>query len=174
MLLVFDDALAIAVTWLICINAKAIALRLHVMDIPDHKRKSHSQPTPLVGGMGILLPLFLWLGAAVLIGVYEDRQFASMLMLCGAGVGLAGFADDQTSTSPLSRILALLVFLGVAVTLVPGLIAHSLNWGSFEPTPLHPALYSALIALTAAGIVNAVNMADGQNGLVPGLFVIWS
>jgi UDP-GlcNAc:undecaprenyl-phosphate GlcNAc-1-phosphate transferase len=144
------------------------------MDFPDHQRKSHRQPTPLVGGMAILLSLLVWLAGAVLTDVYKDQQFASMLMLCGAGVGLAGFADDQTSTTPLSRILALLVFLGVAVALAPGLIAHSLNWGSFEPTPLHPALYSALIALTAAGIVNAVNMADGQNGLVPSLFVIWS
>src|SRR5207248_2752412 len=58
--------------------------------------------------------------------------------------------------------------------LVPGLVAHSLNWGSFEPTPLPPAVYAALIAVTAAGIVNAVNMADGQNGLVPSMFVIWS
>jgi UDP-GlcNAc:undecaprenyl-phosphate GlcNAc-1-phosphate transferase len=168
------DALAIALSWLICINAKPIAERLHVMDFPDHKRKSHRRPTPLVGGMAILLPLLLWLGSALVTGVYTDQQFASMLMLCGAGVGLAGFADDQTSTSPLSRILALLVFLGVAVALVPGLIAHSLNWGSFDPTPLHPVLYAALIALTAAGIVNSVNMADGQNGLVPSLFVIWS
>jgi len=144
------------------------------MDFPDHQRKSHRKPTPLVGGMAILLPLLLWLCAALLTGLYSDQQFASMLMLCGAGVGLAGFADDQTCTTPLSRILALLLFLAVAVALVPALIAHSLNWGSFEPTPLHPVLYGALIALTAAGIVNAVNMADGQNGLVPGLFVIWS
>ena len=128
MLLVFLDALAVAASWLICINARAIALRLHVMDFPDHQRKSHHKPTPLVGGMGILLPLLVWLCAAVLTGLFRDQQFAAMLMLCGAGVGLAGFADDQTCTTPLSRILALLLFLAVAVALVSALIAHSLNW----------------------------------------------
>ena len=174
MLIVFLDFIAIAAAWLICANAESVGRRLHVMDNPDRERKSHPQPTPLVGGIGILVPLLIWLAGALMAGILTDQRFASMLILCASGVGLAGFADDQTSTSPLSRILALLVFLGVAMTLVPELIAHSLNWGSFAPTPLPPATYAILIALTAAGIVNAVNMADGQNGLVPSMFVIWS
>lgn len=174
MLIVFVDFIAIAAAWLICVNADAIGLRLRVMDHPDQARKNHPLPTPLVGGIGILVPLLIWLAGAMMSDYLKDQPFAAMLILCAAGVGLAGFADDQTSTTPLSRILALLVFLGVAITLAPGLIAGSLNWGSFEPTPLPPALYAGLIALTSAGIVNAVNMADGQNGLVPGMFVIWS
>jgi UDP-GlcNAc:undecaprenyl-phosphate/decaprenyl-phosphate GlcNAc-1-phosphate transferase len=174
MLIIFLDVIAIAACWLICINADAIGRRLRVMDYPDRARKNHPQPTPLVGGIGILVPLLIWLAGVLVAGDVIDSRFASMLILCAAGVGLAGFADDQTSTSPLSRILSLLVFLGVAMTLAPGLIAHSLNWGSFDPTPLPPTVYAVLIALTAAGIVNAVNMADGQNGLVPSMFVIWS
>src|SRR5262249_21747086 len=31
-----------------------------------------------------------------------------------------------------------------------------------------------LMAVSAVGVVNAVNMADGQDGLVSGMFVIWS
>ncbi len=174
MVIVFLDCIAIATAWLICINSTAIGQYLGVMDHPDSTRKIHREPTPLVGGIGILVPLLVWLAGAVVAGAMTDQPFASMLILCAAGVGLAGFADDQTSTTPLSRILALLVFLGVAMALAPTLIAHSLNWGSFEPTPLPPAIYAGLIAVTAAGIVNSVNMADGQNGLVPGMFVIWS
>lgn len=174
MLILFMDLIAIAAAWLICVNADVIGLRLGVMDYPDKARKNHPQPTPLVGGIGILIPLLIWLAGAVMSGYLKDQQFAAMLFLCAAGVGLAGFADDQANTTPLSRILALLVFLGVAMTVAPGLIAGSLNWGSFDATPLPPAIYAGLIALTFAGIVNAVNMADGQNGLVPGMFVIWS
>ncbi|MGY9107725.1 MAG: hypothetical protein ACKVG0_14605, partial [Alphaproteobacteria bacterium] len=47
-------------------------------------------------------------------------------------------------------------------------------WGSFQPTPVHFAWFSILAAISSVGIVNAVNMADGQNGLVSGLMVIWS
>jgi UDP-GlcNAc:undecaprenyl-phosphate GlcNAc-1-phosphate transferase len=50
----------------------------------------------------------------------------------------------------------------------------SLNWGSFEPTPLPAWAYCALLAVGTIGIVNAVNMADGQNGVVPSMFVVWS
>ena len=174
MLIVFLAVISATAALLICANAQTIGLRLGVMDHPDKLRKNHPQPTPLVGGIAILVPLLIWLMGAIVTGAFPDQQFAAMLILCASGVGLAGFADDQTSTTPLSRILALLVFLGVAMTLAPSLIARSLNWGSFEPTPLPPAAYAALIALTAAGIVNAVNMADGQNGLVPSMFVIWS
>jgi UDP-GlcNAc:undecaprenyl-phosphate/decaprenyl-phosphate GlcNAc-1-phosphate transferase len=174
MVILFINVIAIAASWLICVNADAIGHRLMVMDHPDNARKIHSVPTPLVGGIAILVPMLIWVEGAVMAGMLNDRQFASMLVLCASGVGLAGFADDQTNTTPLSRILALLVFLGVAMALTPDLIAHSLNWGSFDPTPLPQPFYAALIALTAAGIVNAVNMADGQNGLVPGMFVIWS
>jgi UDP-GlcNAc:undecaprenyl-phosphate GlcNAc-1-phosphate transferase len=174
MMIVFLDCIAVATALIICASATTIGQFLHVMDHPDSARKIHRQPTPLVGGIAILIPLLVWLGGALAAGAIKDQQFASMIILCAAGVGLAGFADDQTGTTPLSRILALLVFLGVALALMPGLIAHSLNWGSFEPTPLPPVVYAGVIAVTFAGIVNAVNMADGQNGLVPGMFVIWS
>ncbi len=119
MVIVFLDCIAIAAAWLICINAMTIGRTLRVMDHPDSARKTHREATPLVGGLGILVPLLIWLAGAVVAGAMRDQQFAAMLVLCAAGVGLAGFADDQTSTTPLSRILALLVFLGVAMALAP-------------------------------------------------------
>jgi UDP-GlcNAc:undecaprenyl-phosphate GlcNAc-1-phosphate transferase len=68
----------------------------------------------------------------------------------------------------------LLTFLGAAFVINPDLIAPSLNWGSFEPTVIPAWAYCPLLALTTCGIVNAVNMADGQNGVVPSMFVIWA
>jgi UDP-GlcNAc:undecaprenyl-phosphate GlcNAc-1-phosphate transferase len=144
------------------------------MDHPDNERKNHSKATPLVGGIGILLPLLIWLTGALLSGVTGDRQVLSVLMIGAAGVGLVGFADDQAPITPLSRILLVLVFLGVVFLISPGLITQNLNWGSFEPTPLPGWAYCALLAVTTIGIVNAVNMADGQNGVVPSMFVVWS
>ena len=49
-----------------------------------------------------------------------------------------------------------------------------IHWSNFEPWVLAPYLSFALIAVAMAGLVNAVNMADGQNGIVIGMFVIWS
>ena len=174
MLGIFLAFVAVATALLVCLNAETLGRRFSVMDHPDTERKNHTEATPLVGGIGILLPLLIWLAGALLSGVVGDKQTLFVLMLGGAGVGLVGFADDQTPITPLSRILLVLVYLGVAFVISPDLIAKGLNWGSFEPTPLPGWAYCGLLAVTTIGIVNAVNMADGQNGLVPSMFVVWS
>lgn len=171
---IFLSFVAVAAALLICLNAETLGRRLRVMDHPDNERKNHTTATPLVGGIAILLPLLIWLTGAALSGPVGDRQVLSVLMIGAAGVGLVGFADDQAPITPLSRILLVLVFLGVTFSLSPGLITGSLSWGSFEPTPLPGWAYCALLAVTTIGIVNAVNMADGQNGVVPSMFVVWS
>jgi UDP-GlcNAc:undecaprenyl-phosphate GlcNAc-1-phosphate transferase len=174
MLGIFLACIAIAAALLICMNAEAVGRRLRVMDHPDNERKHHAKATPLVGGIAILLPLLIWLTGALVSGYVDGKQFLAVLMVGAAGVGLVGFADDQAPISPLTRILLLLVYLAVAFSLAPDLIVGSLNWGGFEPTAMPAWAYCVLLALTAIGIVNAVNMADGQNGLVPGMFVVWS
>jgi len=174
MLAIFLSSVAVATAVLICLNAETIGRRLGVMDHPDDERKTHAKETPLVGGMAILLALLIWLSGALLSGELQDTRALAVLMLCAAGVGLVGFADDQTPITPLSRILSLCVYLAVAFVVDPRLIAETLNWGSFEPAALPAWAFCGLLALTTVGIVNAVNMADGQNGLVPSMFVIWS
>src|SRR4029077_7747411 len=76
--------------------------------------------------------------------------------------------------TPLSRILLVLVYLSVVFLISPGLITEKLNWGSFEPPPPAAGAYRVVLAVTTIGIVNAVNMADRQNGVVPSMFVVWS
>jgi UDP-GlcNAc:undecaprenyl-phosphate GlcNAc-1-phosphate transferase len=156
------------------LNAHTVADRLGVIDLPDEDRKFHDKATPLVGGIAILVSLLVWLSGALLTQAVPDPQPLYMLLICASGVGLVGFADDQTPITPLCRILFLIVFLGAAFVITPRVIADSLNWGSFEPTPFPQWAFCALISLTTIGIVNAVNMADGQNGLVSSMFVIWS
>jgi len=165
---------ALALTLIVCVNARAIGEWAGVIDHPDAGRKRHAIATPLVGGIAIVLPLVVWAAAALLTHIVPDRPLLIVAVLCGAGVGLVGFADDQSSTSPLSRTLALLVFLGVAFVIDPSLIARSLNWGSFDATPIGAWPYYLLMAVTSVGLVNAVNMADGQNGMVASMFVIWA
>jgi UDP-GlcNAc:undecaprenyl-phosphate GlcNAc-1-phosphate transferase len=143
------------------------------MDRPDNRRKRHTKDTPLVGGVGILVPLLVWTAGAVMTGLVTGGTLAA-LIICATGVGLIGFADDQASIDPSTRILFVLVFLALAFFIEPRLISPTLNWGSFNPTPVSVWAYCLLLAITTAGIVNAVNMADGQNGLVPTMFFVWS
>src|SRR6476646_456910 len=174
MLSIFLGAVAAVSTLLICLNAETIGNRLRIMDRPDNRRKRHTKDTPLVGGVGILLPLLVWIAGALMTGLVADNGTLAALMLCATGVGLIGFADDHASVAPLTRILFLLVFLALAFFIAPQLISPTLHWGSFDATRIPAWAYCLLLALTTVGIVNAVNMADGQNGLVPSMFVVWS
>jgi UDP-GlcNAc:undecaprenyl-phosphate GlcNAc-1-phosphate transferase len=173
-LAVFLALLSIVTALLICGNAETVGRRLRVMDHPDSERKLHKRPTPLVGGIAVLSGLVLWLAAMFAVGAAPEPRLFAAILLCAAGVGLVGFVDDQSSTTPLTRILLLLTFLAVAFVADPELIAPWFNWGSFEPTRLPAWLYCLIMGVAAVGVVNAVNMADGQNGLVLGMYVVWS
>ena len=166
--------IAVAVALVVCLNAEMLGERLGVIDHPDLQRKLHEHPTPQVGGLAVLLGLLVWLTIEFFLGRQIEQPMFIALLLCAAGVGLVGFQDDQHETSPLSRILLLLVFLGIAFAIDPRFIARTLNWGSFSPTPIALWAYLPLMGVTVVGLVNAINMADGQNGVVGSMFVVWS
>jgi UDP-GlcNAc:undecaprenyl-phosphate GlcNAc-1-phosphate transferase len=97
-----------------------------------------------------------------------------VLLFCGAGVAAMGFIDDQTPTYPLVRLLSLLIFVGIAFTIDPSLVATGLNWVDGISIAMPSWAYLALMSVSVVGLVNAANMADGQNGLLTGLFLIWA
>jgi UDP-GlcNAc:undecaprenyl-phosphate GlcNAc-1-phosphate transferase len=159
---------------LILLNARVIGERLDIMDHPDTVRKRHARITPLVGGLAIMLPLFIWAGGLLLWGQSSDPRFVLAVMLCGGGATLVGYADDQSATSPSSRLLSLILLSAMALVIDPQLIPVQLNWGSFAPTSLPEWIACTFIMVAMAGYVNSVNMADGQNGIVTGMYAIWA
>lgn len=165
---------ALVVELLILLNAQQIGEFLKVMDHPDSVRKRHPRVTPLVGGLAIMIPILLWSGAVLVWGHVQNDRLVCAVLLCGAGATLVGYSDDQSSTSPSSRLLSLFLLTAIALTIEPALVPARVNWGNFQPLSLAPWAGYGLIALSMAGFVNAVNMADGQNGIVTGMFVIWS
>ena len=168
--------LAAALALVICLNAQWVGRRLSVMDVPDADRKRHAQPTPLVGGLAILLALMVWQLAELYLFPIPTGESAiqKVLLLCGAGAAAMGFIDDQTPTYPLVRLLSLLIFVGIAFTIDPSLIVAQLTWTNGIVTTLPMWGYLLLMSVSVVGLVNAANMADGQNGLLTGLFLIWA
>ena len=165
---------ALMISLLILINARAIGAKLQIMDHPDSYRKNHRKATPLVGGLAIMVPVIAWASVCLIWTQSLDFKLLEAILLCGAGATLVGYADDQSSTSPSSRLLSLILLLLIALVIDPELIPVQFNWGSFEPTRIPQWFGVAFVAFGMAGYVNAVNMADGQNGVVTGLFVIWA
>jgi UDP-GlcNAc:undecaprenyl-phosphate GlcNAc-1-phosphate transferase len=158
----------------ICLGAKPLGRALSVVDLPDGERKHHSGATPLVGGIAVIISLALWCAASYLTGGPYDWPLLQAILLCGTGVALVGFADDQSTTLPLARASSLVIFLLIAFAIDRNLIAPHLLWGSFAPTLLPSWAMGLLFCVAMVGFVNAVNMADGQNGIVASMYVAWS
>ncbi len=167
--------LALAATFAVCVKARSLGEWLKVVAYPDGLRRRHEMETPQIGGVAILTAVTIWLtGVLLLGGGGVERQLLSALLFCAVGVGLVGFTDDQRHISPMSRIALLGVFCGIGATINPGLITQTLHWASFDPQHISTWAYCGLTGLAVVGLINAVNMADGQDGIVGSMFVVWS
>lgn len=146
------------------------ARRRQMLDLPG-RRRSHTQPTPRGGGIGIVAAVIASLILfAALVGK-EAESFVSMGLLASIIlVALVGWIDDHRGLPASLRFLAhcLAAFLlGVPgiLLLLPNLFAN-------------PAWLLIVIALGVAGgavvwSINLHNFMDGINGLLAlqGLFV---
>ena len=165
---------AVLLSWLILIYARTIGEQLNVIDYPDGLRKVHETATPLVAGFGILIPLFMWCSATLALGSTTDTSMLLVVLLCGLGATVVGYADDQSSTSPSSRLISILLFAAIALVLDRSLVPSAISFLGRGPLPLQHGLAFVLVSVALLGFVNAVNMADGQNGVVIGMVAVWS
>ena len=167
-------AAAFAATAGLTRRAWAICGPLGLIDEPD-PRKQHTKPTPLLGGLalaGIVLPL------ALLATWFEPVSSDISLLWLGltaTAVTFVGLADDRHDLNPRLRVtLGFAIFSGLALFDRTFLIRQL----QFPLLGFNFGLYWDVIALfftalCCVGLVNAVNMADGKNGLVTGLSTGW-
>src|ERR1700733_1474339 len=158
----------------ICLFAMPIAKRLAIVDYPDGDRKGHPVPTPMVGGIAIMVPLVLWCMARIAESGGVVNKLLVATALCGGATAVVGFIDDQRSVSPVARLLLLALFAGAALFIDHGLIGDHIVGVSWGSVAVSRWLFAGLVALALIGFPSAVNMADGVNGVVVALFFVWS
>jgi UDP-GlcNAc:undecaprenyl-phosphate GlcNAc-1-phosphate transferase len=153
-------------------RARAIGTWLGVVDHPDIDRKTHSSATPLVGGLAITAPFLM--ASAQQLWEGPDSSVSSALMIAVGGAFLLGFFDDREPLPASFRFLATIVLVLVSLIIVPTFMVANFDFSFLrEAIPLHS--FSVIFTvLVVVGMMNAVNMADGMNGLVCGLCLIWS
>ncbi len=164
----------VLLTVVVCFFARPIGEWLGVVDHPDSLRKIHPDPTPLVGGIAVMVPVAVWSVIRLVSGSAHGDGLELAIVLCGGGVAVVGFMDDQSMTSPTGRLILLAIFSIIALRLDPQLFVdhvHTVAWGSL---PISPILSTSLVVLALAGFCSAVNMVDGVNGLVLSFICIWS
>ncbi len=139
-----------------------IATFLSLVEAPSAHRV-HAQPTPVVGGIAMAL-------AMALIVSLSLPQYLPLFMVLGL-LMLVGIADDISHLPSLLRLLlqAIAVYLLIEVT---GTKLDNLGmlFGD-HPIALHSYAYPLTI-FAGIGVINALNMSDGMDGLAGTLTLV--
>jgi UDP-GlcNAc:undecaprenyl-phosphate/decaprenyl-phosphate GlcNAc-1-phosphate transferase len=144
------------------------ALRLGVVDLPDHDRKIHKVPIPRVGGVAILtaavgsyaLLLLVRLSAGHI--VRSGVPSAVRLMPAVIVIFAVGLIDDIFEVRPLQKLAAQII---AALLAWAGGIHLAAIGG--HPFPLSLSFVVTLVWIVACS--NAVNLIDGVDGLATGI-----
>jgi UDP-GlcNAc:undecaprenyl-phosphate/decaprenyl-phosphate GlcNAc-1-phosphate transferase len=158
--------------------ANPIGRFLGLMDVPDPVggRKRHDHITPLVGGLACVLPALGTVLATALTHNFPNLLARNELLWIFSAVLLLfviGILDDKYSLSPKVRLLISFCVFSLLIIQVPDLHLELL-WFSFAERPyVISAVGSFLSIFCLVGLLNALNMMDGKNGLVIGVTLFW-
>ena len=145
---------------------KPLALRLGLMDTPNN-RKQHQGDVPLIGGLAMMMGVLVGL-LTLPISLQHYRSFIAGSAL----LVFVGLLDDFHELSPKSRFFVQLASVFLIVF-----------WGKLQITYLgylvfykdillghYTSLWVTIIA--GLGIINAINMVDGVDGLAASLVLV--
>lgn len=148
---------------------KKVAVFLKVLDYPNEKRKIHTKPMPLLGGIGIFLAFLL----GYMLFAPKNNLMLSIL-ISSFLIMLLGLFDDMTkSETPMPNKYKIIVQIVVACIIVfygglqlnqPTLFGLTINFGFLAPF---------ITILIIVAIINAINLIDGLDGLCAGISSIY-
>jgi UDP-GlcNAc:undecaprenyl-phosphate GlcNAc-1-phosphate transferase len=163
------NILILPITFLVTLAAililRPLARKLGLMDAPGG-RKTHTRETPLIGGLGITLGLLV---AVLLVPGEYDRYH--LLMMIALLLVLTGLVDDYF---PLPAVVRLGIQILAAWLMVHyggnQLVTLGRLVGDWELLLGRWALVMTIFA--TVGVINALNMIDGMDGLSGGMLMI--
>ena len=149
-----------------------ICLKFNFLDLPN-KRKTHSVPVPFSGGLtiGIVLLLnsfYLSVSNYEIFAFYVNICFFSLIFL------VFGFFDDLKTFSTNKKVLLILLILFFIVLFTPNLILSELRFNYIFEKKFKLDIFSIPFTIFCIFMLfNALNFADGKNGIAIGLSIFW-
>ncbi len=165
--MVFFSTLIIAmlITVVMVPPMQRVALYFNAVDVPNN-RKVHSYPRPKCGGMAMTLGTFV----SVLIWLHADLHMICILAASGLLV-FFGFVDDVKEMGYKAKF-AVQVVCALIVVLFGGVRIQTLGMLMPGDTMLSEWIAVPLTVFFIVGITNAINLADGLDGLAGGIILL--
>ena len=151
----YTFAVAVLLSLILTPFIRDVAVRAGLIDVPS-RQKLHKEPTAKMGGIAIFLSF-----AASVFWLLGRREADLFYVLSGAGIILiVGFLDDVMEISPLAKIVGQVLASAV-------LIGNGIRIGFFPDIVSIP-----LTLFWMVGIMNAVNLLDGMDGMAAGVSAV--
>ncbi|KUP96177.1 MraY family glycosyltransferase [Thermobifida cellulosilytica] len=164
--------IAVAVTHLLTPLVRNAAIAFGAVP-PVRDRDVHTEPIPRMGGIA----MYGGFAAALLISaqlphlreVFFDQTWWRGLLVAGALIVVIGVIDDRWGMAPVPKLAGQIVAAGILVSQ-----GVQLLWLPLPGTTLvlGPELGTLLSVLLIVVTINAVNFADGLDGLASGIVAI--
>jgi len=138
---------------------RRIAISKEILDRPDSTHKSHTSPTPYLGGVAIAIGVLIVTYSALIISGAGANNFwlATSLLGPAVAIGVIGLWDDVKNLHPLPRFIG----QSIAGLVVASILIFTNNLGN----PTGSTLLDVFITiLWIVGICNSVNFFDNLDG----------
>jgi len=182
---------AALLSFIFTFGVKKVALRFSIIDLPSEKRKIHTKPTPLLGGVGIFLSfasvvLLVTFFTDDLLGGYLLPKHILGILFASTVLIVGGILDDKYSLRPRYQFLFPLVSAIIVIVSGIGISYISNPFGTafdLETIKVHLFTINSLpyffvlladlfTILWLLGMTYTTKILDGLDGLVSGLTVI--
>ena len=131
-----------------------------------------------LGGFAVLVSSVVLLIVAAINGLFPANTVPLGIQIVGWSAvllcSLLGLSEDLNNNqlTPRLRFMITAIIWGAVIALLPHLIPLNFDITWLDDLMMVPVLGGLLTVIFCVGFINAVNMADGANGLMPGIMTI--
>lgn len=141
----------------------------------DRPQRFHTVPTPRIGGIALLTGLLgcggLLMALKSQLGGPDLSEFG-YLLIAGIPAFLGGLAEDITKRTSVGDRLLLSMLSGAIGAWLLGAYLNRMDIAGIDAALLWVPFAVAFTIFAVSGVVNAVNIIDGYNGLAGGFALI--
>jgi len=155
---------------------RSLATSCGIVDSPDGRRKLHTHPIPLGGGVAVLVAVFfslcvsIWLSPSVSSLLSGHERFLTGLAISAFSIVVVGLIDDRIQLRGRQKLLGQI--LAATVLMLAGLVVREIQMFGWH---IELGLLSVPFTMFwILGAINALNLIDGIDGLAGSVGVILS